>query len=269
VVAEGNVLLPNYAAVWNLEDVRGYNAVTLRRYERLAALWSNAGSNLRSARLDSPMKARILGLLNVRFALAGGCGSQRPGWELVGCADNLSLLENRSFLPRAWIPSWLRTGGDEATRLGWLRTTQRLARDAWLETATTGRESEPPGRRRNGAGEVELLQAGSGYRLRTRCRSPCWVVISIAAWPGWRAESDTGPLEIGVADLALLAVRAPSGESDVRLSYRPAAFDLGLWISAVTASLLLAGIAAWIWTHRRRSNRARQPAPESAAAASD
>jgi hypothetical protein len=215
------------------------------------------------------MKARILGLLNVRFALAGGCGSQRPGWELVGCADNLSLLENRSFLPRAWIPSWLRTGGDEATRLSWLRTTQRLARDAWLETATTGRESKPPNRRRNGAGEVELLQAGSGYRLRTRCRSPCWVVISTAAWPGWRAESDTGPLEIGVADLALLAVRAPSGESDVQLSYRPAAFDLGLRISAVTASLLLAGVAAWTWTLRRRPNRARQPALGWASEASD
>jgi hypothetical protein len=74
---------------------------------------------------------------------------------------------------------------------------------------------------------------------------PCWLVLAdtFAIYPGWSARVDGVPAPLLQANGAATAIPIPAGAREVRLSYLPDGFVLGMAISAaglaVAAAVLL------------------------------
>jgi hypothetical protein len=76
-----------------------------------------------------------------------------------------------------------------------------------------------------------------------------YVVLSDTWYPGWHAWLDEQPTPIERANLVFRAVRAPQGSHTLTMSFLPASYTWGMWISLSTltattlAALLCAGQA--------------------------
>lgn len=246
VVGLGYALLPNQATMWELEDVRGYNAMTLARLADTFPIWSSRAEYWFN-RIDE--LSPFLSLLNVRFALAPPGFVPPSGWRERDRGAGWVLFENEDPLPRAFAPREVRFGGDAAERLADLGRTWNFRRRAWIEPLD-GAERAPAIERNGPGGVVAVARAGSGYRLTTEFEAPGWVVVSTPAWRGWRARAAERDLPLAFADHAFVAFEAPAGRAEVELRFRPRSFDAGLATSAAAALAL--GAFAW----RRRARRA-------------
>jgi hypothetical protein len=231
IVGTDVALVPNTATMYGLEDVRGYAAMTLRRYTETYPLWcqqKSAGFN-RVEDLTRPM----LSMMNVRFAIARNNEPIPDGWRLVTIDRGSALLENTRVLPRAFVPRRVRIGS--TTELEEMAQESDFAERAWLTIA------DRPHERINGPGNVHVRPRRYGYDLDASMASAGWVVISQAAWTGWRAYVDGRPVEIQIANHAFLSVYVPEGRHQIRFVYWPASFVTGRAITAATAVLLAIG----------------------------
>lgn len=77
-------------------------------------------------------------------------------------------------------------------------------------------------------GSLEVTIAHDGY-----------VVISNAAWNGWRAYVDGRRTKIVRANHAFLGVSVPAGRHSIRLIYLPQSFVIGRWITFATMALIV------------------------------
>jgi hypothetical protein len=91
--------------------------------------------------------------------------------------------------------------------------------------------------------EAAALVVSSGeqwYRIRYHAVSPSLLKVSIAWYPGWRADVEGASLPIMRVDHALMGVIVPAGENEVTLNFHSNRFGSGLAISLVSGLLLLA-----------------------------
>jgi membrane protein YfhO len=100
---------------------------------------------------------------------------------------------------------------------------------------------------------ARLVRDGNGW-LEAEAEGPGWLVTVQPWYPGWSGMVDGAPATVEAADGALVGVALGPGLHQIRLSYRPAGLDLGLWITALSGLLLL---GSW-YLDRARSGR---PAP--------
>ncbi len=231
VAGTGTSLIPNTAAMWGLEDVRGYNALTLLRLTETWPLWSRPQGTWFSA-VDDPHHP-FLSMLNVRYVV-----------------DGKHLIENPHALPRAFIPRTVRYERDGAAVLEGLKTARDFAERAWIETSQYEPQDAP-----NGAGSVSIRRDGLAYELEANMQSAGWIVVSESAWNGWRAYVDGRRLRTHFANHAFLGIHLPAGQHRVRLVYLPESFTTGRWISLATLLLCLAMMsrhAAHTLARRRR-----------------
>jgi uncharacterized membrane protein YfhO len=78
-----------------------------------------------------------------------------------------------------------------------------------------------------------------------------FVVISEAAWKGWRADVDGQPAKIVRANHAFLGVFVPAGKHAIRLTYLPQSVVLGRAITLGSLMLIALAIAVRIVMKRR------------------
>ncbi len=243
----------NMATHYGLEDLRGGNAMTLRRLAELKSAWRANGRSsstlVQVSRADDP----ALNLLNVRYVLAA---RQRgvPSWyRPIAQGSSLALYENRRALPRAFLPRRVVFGSDPATLLSRAAAIGNYRRLATIEPI--GRQvatHEQP----NPRGRLSTRKNGLGLRIDADLAAPGWIVVSETHWRGWRATVAGRELPLAFADHAFLGIQAPAGRSRIDLTYRPRSFVWGLWISG-TALVLLAGLAG---AGLLRTKRLRPPA---------
>ncbi|MCB1009428.1 MAG: hypothetical protein KDB94_11110 [Acidobacteria bacterium] len=244
VVGLGYALPPNSAAMWELEDVRGYNAMTFLRLAEVFPLFASREEYWFN-RVDRP--SPFLDFLNVRYALAPAGTPWFPGWRKRARGEGWELIENERYLPRAFVPRETRWGESDGERLAALAAATSFRRRAWLEPRSG--PSPSPSVVPNDAGEVVSIdRRDAGYRLRTRFERPGWVVVSETAWRGWRAVAGGRELPLAFANHAFLAFEAPAGEQEIDLFFRPRSFEVGLAVSCACALAL----AAAALTRRRR-----------------
>jgi uncharacterized membrane protein YfhO len=79
-----------------------------------------------------------------------------------------------------------------------------------------------------------------------------FVVISEAAWKGWRAYVDGRPSKIVRANHAFLSVSVPAGRHSIRLTYLPQSFVIGRAITFGTFGVIGLSIAARFVMKRRK-----------------
>ena len=246
VTAAGDVLHPNAAALYGLEDVRGYESIVLDRFVETYPFWCRAQGAAfnRIDRLDVP----FLNFLNVRFAIASPEETPPKSWIEKARGPEMALFENPLALPRAFVPRRVLFEPDAGSRLGAMKSASDFGRDCWVSTAGAARD--------NGSANLSLRGEGPDLRLEAQAQTPTLVATSIPDWPGWRVEIDGRPVDPVVVNHAFVGFWLTAGRHDVRLTYRPASVRWGFLAFAIG----LAACGGLVLAERRVSGGIRAPA---------
>jgi hypothetical protein len=235
IVGAGDAIRPNVAALYGLEDVRGYESLVLARFADTEPLWSEPQSQSfnRVDRLDRP----FLSFLGARLAAARGDEPVAPGWSPLSRSAALAIFENPSALPRAFVPRRIRRLVPLAV-LGEMRRASDFRTLAWVDSERSSGEVSNP---RDST--VRMRESGNDLVLSVSSpTAPVLVATSLPDWPGWMARTPAGTLPTVTVNHAFVGFWAPAGETSVRVSYAPrswpyalGALALGVVASAVRA----------------------------------
>lgn len=233
VAAVGDNFLPNLSAVYDLEDVRGYSAMTSNALMQTYPLWCVA-QGVWFNRVDEPTKP-FLSFLNVRWMLLPRSMAAPPDWPVVDQGEGLTLVENPRVLPRAFVPRRYRGERDETKRLSLLAGVSDFAEQGLVDAETGGTWRD------NAVAEVAIdAYAPQRLALSVDAAGDVLVGTSLVNWPGWKAAVDGRPASIIGFNHAFVGLRVPRGRHEVVVRYAPDAFFRGLWISVAT---LVLGVA--------------------------
>lgn len=233
--------LPDAAALYGLEDARGYEAMTFKRLFETYFLWSVHGV---AASNNIPDKTRpFLSFLNVKYAIGSLDAQPDDQWKLVLQDRQSRLFENTRVMPRAFVPSWIRyeqTGDNVIFRMS---QATDFSERAWIETRVY-----PPHDIANGPGTLVTRREGTGFVIDATMERDGWIVISETAWKGWRAYVDGERSRLHYANHAFLGVFVPKGRHTVRVVYVPEMFTRGRNVTLLT----IAGLVVFFVMRRRR-----------------
>ncbi|MGZ5449342.1 MAG: YfhO family protein [Thermoanaerobaculia bacterium] len=243
ITGHGRAFIPGISALYELEDVRGYQAMTFRRTFETYPLWC-VHQPVWFNRVDD-LTRPFLSFLNVRYAITWDRDPPPPGWREVARQRGSLLLENTRVLGRAFVPGRVRIGHDALSEMA---AEQDFGARAWIEAPL------PPQERANGPGRVVTRNARLGYELDVRMEDDGWVVVSLPAWRGWRAYVDGRRVETRFANHAFLGVHVPRGTHRVRLVFLPTSFVVGGAISFATI-MWSAATASRRFLYRRRARQ--------------
>jgi hypothetical protein len=260
----------NHALPLGLQDIQGYDASHLRRYDAYMAALNGQTQDYHNADVfPRGLSSPLLDLLNARYLIvpAHSDAVDAPALErfpnTVYEDGQVRILENPYALPRAWIVHAATQVGPELdTALADIASGQVDARKiALLEDPPPALESAA-----DPALDQALLRSYEADRLaiRTSTTAPGLLVLSEVYYPSWKAHVDGHPTHLYVADGALRAVAVPPGEHTVELRFESDALVVGVLISCIAVLLLaLLGLAVLVRTcargvsgsHRRQSAR--------------
>ncbi len=241
VVGLDYAFIPNVAALYGLEDVRGYSSMTLRRYLLTWPLWCES-QGIWFNRVDDPTRP-FLSFLNVRWVIAPAGAGVPDGWPVLAEGSGVRVLENPRALPRAFVPRLVRAEPDLARGIELLKSIDDFAERGLVETG------ESPGTWvANGDARVTIASyAPQAMELGVDAARDTLVATSMVGWPGWKARVDGRRAAPVPYNLAFLSFRVPAGRHRLSIAYEPDGFRYGAVASAMT--LLLA--AAWLVVSRR------------------
>ena len=83
--------------------------------------------------------------------------------------------------------------------------------------------------------------------VRAQASAPGYLVLADAYDPGWIATVDGQPAQVRRANVAFRAVAVPAGSHEVEFRYVPGAVRLGLLVSGLSSTLVLAVLMAVRW----------------------
>jgi MYXO-CTERM domain-containing protein len=234
--AESSALLPNIGTHYGLEDVRGFQAMSLKKLEETFPLWCVGQRNWFN-RIDS-LESPFLSFLNVRYALHDPNRPLPPQWRTIGTAGRLCIVENTAVLPRAFIPTTLHHAAGSDIEA--MKQARDFSAASWIDRGAATEQ--------NGCGNVTMNRTTfSSYALRANLASDAWIVISQPAWKGWRAFDGGHEIPVRTANHAFLAIRLGRGEHEVALRFRPHSFVIG---RAISISTLLGMVLLLLWPFR-------------------
>lgn len=106
-----------------------------------------------------------------------------------------------------------------------------------------------------GTAQIDALQdTGDSRVVNVNATAPGLLVIADAAAGPYKVTIDGKPAPLYTTDLALMAVNVPAGDHEVVVSYAPAGWGIGKWVSIVALTAILA-FAAFDITDRLRRRR--------------
>jgi hypothetical protein len=226
-------LVPDTAALYGLEDVRGYEAMTFQRLHDTYPLWCRSQPvwfNL----VEDPGRS-FLSFLNVKYAIGSRLYGPTEPWKLVLEDRDTRLFENTRVLPRAFVPRRVRYERTDRAVLAGMSRTEDFAQTAWITVP-----EYPAHEIHNGPGTLEVRREGLTYEIAADMELDGWVVISDSKWPGWRAYIDGKRVETHYANHAFIGVFVPKGRHSLRVVFRPEAFTRGRNITFFTVAALIA-----------------------------
>lgn len=191
----------NHFAFYGIEQVAGHHGNELGRYLDLTG-----GQRLFSA--------RILQLLNVRYAVSGAQAAIAGLPEAFRGRTGF-VYELPRGLPRAFLATEFEVLPDSLAL-------PRLEDPAFDPSGTVILERAPDLEVRSGTtGRVEWVEREvNAQTLRVETSGPRLLVISDNYYPAWRATIDGESTPVLRANLTLRAVRVPTGTHEVRFEYR-------------------------------------------------
>jgi hypothetical protein len=249
IVGLDQAFRPDAAALYGLEDARGYEAMTFRRLDQTYRLWSvplPVWFNM-----VSDLSRPFLSFLNVKYAIAGPDARPDGQWRLVREDRGSRLLENTRVVPRAFVPARVRLEPEALAIFQAMSTAADFSQTAWILAP-----GQPSVDLVNGPGTLRIRRDGAGLDVDATMERPGWVVVSEAGWRGWRATIDGRRVPLHDANHAFLGVHVPEGRHRLQLVYRPESLTLGLTVSLITFAASIAACVAWSLRRRRGKARA-------------
>jgi hypothetical protein len=257
------VIPPGLPGIFGLEDVEGYNALTIKDYRAYYRTVSESAVKERrinplrdETELDSP----LLGALSARWILSKSVLPE-DRFPLLH-AGRIRIYENPRALPRAYLADRVVPGPLEpAEALALLAVRPAQERLAVVEDAippipegTTAEGAVGEWLRANGGGESSfapdvpldgsvLFGAREPERVVLDCaaRAGGMLVLSDSYYPGWVARVDGAPAPIHRVNRIFRGVVVPAGVHRVEFRYEPLSFKLGALLSLLSlAGALLA-----------------------------
>jgi Bacterial membrane protein YfhO len=238
-----NLLIPNIATMYGLDDIRGYDSLRLGRYEDTLPLWGPHG--VRGYRDVNDLSLPFLSFLAVKHAIAPSWMEPPAGWIMVKDDRGSRLMENTRVLPRVFVPRNIRYIDNKEAALAEMGQATDFAETAWIYTTDVAPHHAP-----NGAAQLHAKRIGTRYEVDVESAGGTRIVISEASWPGWRAYIDDRRVKIQLANHAFLSVGVPAGRHRVRLVYLPESFAQGRAITFAT--VLVLAIAGGLYSWRRK-----------------
>jgi hypothetical protein len=226
-------LVPDTAALYGLEDVRGYEAMTFQRLHDTYPLWCRSQPvwfNL----VEDPGRS-FLSFLNVKYAIGSSLYGPTEPWKLVLEDRDTRLFENTRVMSRAFVPRRIRYERTDRAVLAGMHRTADFAQTAWITVP-----KYQPHEIHNGPGTLDVRRDGLAYEIAADMELDGWVVISDSKWPGWRAYIDGQRVETHYANHAFIGVFVPKGRHSLRVVFQPEAFTRGRNITFFTAIGLIA-----------------------------
>ncbi|HOS91985.1 MAG TPA: hypothetical protein PLQ54_01600, partial [Armatimonadota bacterium] len=227
-------LSPNVGMTYGLAEVRGSESLYTKRYDEV----------LRHLALAPPYealsdgRAKLLDVLGVRHLVARGAF---PGTEPV---EGTSLVHRRpSAFPPASVVPRARPVSDQVAALACF---DEAAFDPRAEVPIEGHAA---GEAESGRGCAPAAVQVRTNSVRARAGGAGWLVVSQAAFPGWRAYLDGSPSPLYVAYGVVWATPVPASGATVDLVFVPSTSLVGQFVSLTTLAGLLAVVVA---TARRR-----------------
>jgi len=241
--ATGNMVIPNVASMYGLEDVRGYSAMTYYPYVETMKLW--CPDQKRTYHDITDLSLPFLSFLGVRHAITPRTMEPPAGWRIVADDRTSRLIQNTHAIPRVFVPRRIRFIDTDPRTLEEMSAATDFADEAWILT-----HDVPPQLIDNGAAVLHTQRVGSRYEIDADVRSACRIVITESSWPGWRAYIDGRRVKLEQANRAFLSMYLPAGRHHLQVVYLPDAFVRGRVISLGTLALLVVGVGVRRW-HRR------------------
>jgi hypothetical protein len=236
----GFTMIPNQAALYDLEDPRGYTSMTNRRYWETFPLWS-VQQPVWFNRIDDATRP-FLGLLGVRFLISHPRASTPAGWSVFVRGGDCTIFENPRALPRVFAPKrvkFIRQNEDERTEMS---ACKDFAQMGWIvDDAEAGTIQE------NGPAKISITRAGTVLRVSVDALAPTWLIVTQVGWEGWHASTAAGGMALHVADHAFMGLRVPAGKSEVVLAYWPRSFTAGLIVFGVSLCIVVL-LSVWSTT---------------------
>lgn len=244
IVGLGQTLIPSTAAMYGLEDVRGYQAMTFNRYQETYRLWCRAQPVWFN--LVTDLTHPFLSFLNVRFAVAPPGTDPPQGWHVRDATEGMTLLENKGFIPRAIAPSTVHLNMPLDRAAFEMALEQDFSKTSWI----WGSSADAAAVTENGPGIVTITAPSMKRRhLVARMEQPGWIVVSETGWKGWKAYEGGRRIPLRNANHAFLALQVGAGEHEIDLVYFPSSFVVG---SAISLTTLIGVLLALAMRHRRR-----------------
>ena len=244
VLALNGAFPPNTNILFGLYEVRGYNALETKSYQRFLAATGDYPQPLGHFKTlyFSNFESRLVDLLNVKYLI-----SERElrdpklalAWEDT---SGVRVYENLSVMPRAFLVYRAQVFGNEGDAESALRDPR------FDPSATVILEKEGP----TLSGQVDPVPTVRVVEYQPEqvvvevlSRHDGMLVLADAWFPGWKAAVDGVDAQILRADMLLRAVPVPPGHHQVVFRYAPLSFRLGLMISGsalvIAVSLGLTG----------------------------
>jgi hypothetical protein len=249
------LFIPNISALYELEDVRGYEAMTFQPLTETFPLWC-VPQAVWFNRVDDPERP-FLSFLNVRWVLVPSDWRPPPDWKTLAEGDGTRLVENPRALQRVFAPRLVRA---EATDDAAVSALESIADFGDLGVVDGRDVAWTAGEwRQNGKASVAI----DSYRpqrleLSVDAESTAVIGTSIPKWPGWKLEIGGKSAPLLGYNRAFLGFEAPAGRSRVVLRYLPDGFLWGAAISGVT----LVGCLLTPLARRRRPAALSNGAPQ-------
>jgi hypothetical protein len=271
-----DVLYPNTAGVFGLQDVRTLNALYVSRY---ATYLKNFifpfvdrfdGNGVPSSQIEgNPM----FDLLGVRYVLTttksldtGASPTQAAQYTLTGSAGGVRVFENNGRVPRAFVTADVHEVGGMADAVSYLTSLGHQTEDG-----TTHVDLFDPLHQavvEVSAGQGTALPAVQGEPRPARIVSydpervevevppgaPGLLVLTDSYFPGWGATVNGRRATVLPADVAFRGVMLGSGDSRVVFSYRSPGGGLG-WAIPALAIVCLGAVALFSWFSRLGARR--------------
>jgi hypothetical protein len=245
-------IVPNYNAVIHLRDVQGADSLHTKRYHHLMERVVMAMEPGRGGAFSDPNTIHVpavthplFNLLNVAYVTTEP--DRKLDETLFHQVDQqeLTVWENPRALGEAWVVGAIERveGQDQAFA--------RLSAPDFNPRTTALLESPPPAL--GSTGGTASITEFSPHRisLDVTTQGNSLLVLSEIAFPGWKATVDNQPAPVLTADYILRSVPVPSGSHKVIVTYEPASYRVGLYLTSAASALFSAALAMQ-WGRKRR-----------------
>jgi hypothetical protein len=248
---------PSSASLEDFYDTGGaWNPLKLERYDYL---W-----NLANRYPDTPLYDLTGAALQVISPTLGAHAGQ-PKWELAYEEAEIQMYRDKNTLPRAFlVHDAVTETNPESVVVSLRRFDVDPSHTVILETGAPARSTNK-GTAEPGANSGESVHATryspNDVDIAVVAKSPGWLVLTDAWYPGWRATVDGREVPVEVADYAYRAVRVETGEHQVAMRFRPASWTWGRVLSGMSLLAGLLGLAALLVVPRlRKQGKSVRPA---------